>query len=349
MNIQKEIQKLPFLNVRFAPCPNGPATLGHLKGFLLLDLLCKNFRATNKKANLNLRFDDNNGAEMLLPSYYESFLDLVKLYKIELNEIVYASDRHKDYKLAVKKLIDLKHAYFCECKPISTLEDLKPCECLLNPDIQNSDLDKLLAPRSVKFKSKIGKDYVIYRTIYDEVKKIAYNSPTIALQGPVDDYYQKINLILRGRDLEPLTYRQKEIYQTLYESDYPETHYWGRISIWHSGTKENYEVSKTTLKGSSRTDIPNLEGFYARGYKFEAIKNWLLSYGLTKHDMKIDIVKLNYYQKRELTDPIALETLDFENLETGYYKCYYSLNQKGYTKKRNFYYWNKELALLTEY
>lgn len=351
MTLYDVIASQEAAHLRFAPCPNGPVTLGHLKGLLILDKIRNDFLESSKNASLNLRFDDNNKSELMIPAYYESFFEIISAYDIKIDNVNYAYDNLEQYRTVVDHLLKVKGAFVCECPtPTEIVANLPECTCELNKDLQNVNLKEPLKNVSIKFKSETNRPYVIYRCIKDANTGFLYNGPTIALQGPVDDYSQKRTIILRGRDLQPLTIRQKEIYEFLYGQKYPSVYYWGRINVWNSETKEKYSVSKSDLKESSELELPNLKAFYIRGYTPVAIKNWLLSYNFTKQDMAVDLIKLNYYQKRELQKPAEIENFDYRNdLETGYYKSYWSQHECRTTKRRNFYYWNSKYRILTEY
>lgn len=346
MTIQDQIyRENEFITLRFAPCPNGPATLGHLKGLLLLDKVRN--QSPHAHSTLHLRFDDNNPSELMLPEYYDSFVKIIADYDIRMDSTYYASRNLDRYEAAVKRLIHNNKAFFCSCSAAAAVEKIPECDCKANIQLQDTDL-KDLGRCTIRFVSDRERSYVIYRTIVDKRTGHSHGSPTIALQGAVDDYVQAVSVILRGRDLESLTARQKELYRVLWDKQYPRTYYWGRIKVWNSGTRQQYELSKSKLKSTSENDLPNLQAFYVRGYEFAAVKEWLLSYGLTKHDMKIDVAKLNYYQKKRLSDLTEVESFS-SDLATGYYKSHWCVNSNRRTERRNCYYWNQELNLLTEY
>lgn len=336
------VTKKPVL--RFSPCPNGYPTIGHLKGLLILDNLKKKIPG----CSLNLRFDDNNPSENLDPLHYTAFNKLIKDYDIEIQNVYYAAQNHSRYLQAVNYLRKNKKAYVCNCILTLDVKNRIFCDCFKNLDLQSLETSKLKENLTVRYFSKTNHNYVIYRSVTDQKNNKNIWSPTIALQGPVDDYYENTTLVVRGRDLESLTKRQEEIYLELYKKSYPPVFYWGRINIWNSETKESYNISKSELSKTNELELPNLKGFYTRGYSFRAIKNWLLSYGFTKNDIKLDIMKLNYYQKKELRDVKSTEIFD-KTLPTGYYKSLKDLRNNQISKKNCFYFWNSFDNILTQY
>lgn len=301
-------------HLRFAPSPNGKVTFGHLKGLVILDQIRK---LTNGK--LDLRFDDTNPSENYLECNYSSVLDLSKKLGITFDGVYKASDHLQVYLDAVKTLVKLNHAYVCNCPPNPGNFSLK---CFCNKQSPVDLTNVLLKQHSsvIKFiPTSGGEPYVILRAI----SGIWY--PTMALQGPVDDHLQGVNLIIRGRDLESVTLRQKDIYEVLYSDQYPLVEYWGRVSLWNSNTGKEWAISKSLLKNSSK--FPSLEFFTHWGVTFNVLKKFALSYGFTKNDIKMDLLKLTHYILKELPNPLPLHS------GVGYCKIQ---NHLGFCRKNYF-------------
>lgn len=272
---QKQIGHPVF---RFAPCPNGPITLGHLKGLLILDELRK-----IHKGILNLRFDDTNENQDLRPEYYESFITVSKEYGINYENIKRCSDDWNPYIEAVESLLKKKKAYFCNCEK-------NAIDCICKEKDLDFNVDKSKG-YCVKYLSNREKPYVIMRLLKEKWV------PMICLQGPVDDYLDNSSVVIRGRDLQSLSFRQQELSLELYNTPYAPVYYWGRISLWNSKTNKKWNVSKSQLK--NKIGFPHLSFFKEWGYSPESIKKFLLSYGFTKNDIKLDISKLHYYLIRQ--------------------------------------------------
>lgn len=314
--IERGITKPHF---RFAPSPNGKVTLGHLKGLVILDQI----RILTNGA-LDLRFDDTNPLENYLPSNYESVIDLAKSLDIRFDKVVYCSEHLEKYIDAVKILLDKGKAYFCNCKPNTGDFTLK---CTCNRESSAVEYSKLQNhPKDVvKFIPLKGEPYVILRGVYNRWY------PTMALQGPIDDYLQGVNVVLRGRDLESTSSRQQQIHEELYTEPYPLTEYWGRVSIWNSASGKQWTLSKSQLKNSC--GFPSLEFFNLWGVTNQMLKKFILAHGFTKNDIKMDLLKLTHCIVRNL--PTSLGG-PFEqgyckiNRQIGFYQKNYFLNYKSW-------------------
>jgi glutamyl-tRNA synthetase len=287
------LQKQDSVVMRFAPSPNGMPTLGHLKGLVILDYLKQQMTKNNKTCVLNFRFDDTNPSEGYKPEYYKAFTDLIHQYSIRVDNIYYSSDESNriNYVRAVTKLLELKRAFICNCNRNVTTYHTRNCDCISNEALQERSVSDLIN-QVVKFipTDRTQMNYVIYRKTENTY------CPTFALQGAVDDYNQNTTVIIRGRDLESVTNRQKDLYELLYNKTYPEVIYWGRISLWNSRTKQEWNISKSELKDSK--DFPSLQAFRSLGYTSSAIRDWILSYNITKNDIKWDMLKLDSFQRR---------------------------------------------------
>ena len=308
---QNNIKKPHF---RFAPSPNGNVTFGHLKGLVLLDKL-----RLETKGILDLRFDDTNPRENYKKSYYDSVLNLSHQLGIKFDNIYQCSTHLELYVSMTEKLFYLKKAYFCHCD-LNTGDFTKKCPCAR--DFNNQDINILYEKPScvVKFIPLEKEPFVILRGINNTWY------PTIALQGPIDDFFQGINVIVRGRDLESLSFRQKEIHYALFPTHpYPLESYWGRISLWNSKSGKIWSISKSLLKESIK--FPSLEFFTHWGVTYDMLKDFVLSYGYTKNDIKLDLLKLTHYILKKLPSTVS------KKLAKGY--CKYQ-NYWGYCNNNYF-------------
>lgn len=329
------------LITRFAPSPNYYCTLGHLKGLYLLDQL-----VNGTKGILLLRFDDTDPSVAYKKEYYNSFLNVINNSAIRISKIT-RSCSNSIYLDAIKKLQLEDRVYYCDCGN-KTISDTERCNCFekrKETKIQKLQLSKSEVSGVFRFISNNPKqrDYVIYR------KKDTDWSPTIALQGPVDDYRSKVNFILRGRDLESLTRRQKQVYEVLYRKPYPRTEYWGRISLCNDRTKKVWPLSKTEFLKKGGTKFPSLTSLLDLGYTWNTLRKFLLSYGLTKNDIKCDISKLNYFQCSKLKR-YKLRTLSgikFKELRKE--NSFYFFVKKDLKDKRKCCYWNSKTKTVVCY
>lgn len=270
------------LITRFAPSPTAFCTLGHVKGLCLLDHVVKNL----KNATLKLRYDDTNPLENYKPEYYEHILEVSKKLDVNFSTIEKCSDHLNRYVAYAKILIDKNKAFFCFCQPKKTFFESKECSC---ENLAIKDLLKTPSSAySLKFKENSKSNFVILRCINSKWY------PTIALQGPIDDYESGVNIIFHGRDLQPLAKRQNLIHEELFATPKPERVYWGRISLWNSLTNKKWQISKSILKES--TKFPSLKYFENWGFSYKVLKEFFLSFGFTKNDIKMDLRNLFFFQ-----------------------------------------------------
>lgn len=266
------------LIVRFSPCPSSFCTLGHFKG-----LYWNYYLSQVTGGRCYLRFDDTNPDHDYLQEYVDSFLRVVDEHNFKV-EVDRSSDHFEDYIVAAKTLFLKGRAYVCKCTRTKIQSECTP-ECLKNNS--TFDLEQLIKVYSTGAVRFIGADsnYVILR------KKKKILSPTLALQGVVDDKRANINLIIRGRDLESLTFRQKQLYNTLYDEEYPQTIFWGRITLYDSVTGEVFANSKRKIDKTSDPALtfPYYHAFRNIGVKPEVLRQCFLQLGLAKNDAKVDI------------------------------------------------------------
>lgn len=257
---------------RFAPSPNGPAHVGHLRGLLILkDLVAK-------RGRLYLRFDDTSN-EQYDVSHYRSFLKLCRDYEVPICQVIRASDRLRLYWGAVRRLILRKKAYYCNCPPRELLGKRNDCTCQVR-DYKDGPC--------IRFKSAREPNFVIMRQVNPGDWR-----PTLSLQSPLDDISLGVNCLYRGKDLEASSARYLEVYCTLSKKKPPVMEYWGRLTFWDSRNNEIFEISKS--KGlPPHLSIAQLERNYGR----KGIVAFMRDIGKSKNNLKGDLVKLERLSKR---------------------------------------------------
>jgi len=339
-NIIKEIKEKAIgpAILRFAPCPNGKPSLGHVKSLVLLDSL-----RSALQGKLYIRFDETNPTE-ILPQAYGTFKKLLEEYNIPVDGIIYSADNALLHKEECKKLYLKQKSFFCYCGVLTDVKDLTSCTCMLRAGHRTEDqFEEILlkqkqnkkGPCSLKLKTQRNdNNFVIYRVINNQWY------PTIALQGPVDDHHNGVNVIARGTDLVALEQRQREIHGLLYDKPFPLIFYWGRVSLWDSKNGHQWVISKSTDKGSK---IPSLEYFRKWGYTPQAKKVFLQSYGFTKNEIKLDLVKLNHCLISSVLKEGRIRKVDRP------LSCF-MINKEGYYQwkqgdKRFFAYYRKNMLL----
>jgi len=282
---------------RFAPQPTAKMTLGHLKGLLILDALRK-----KTSGLLYIRFDDSNPRAGYKRKHYLSVLNLAKKYNISIDGIYKSSDNLKKYTTFLDNLLKKEQIFFCNCFTSQAIRyNPKTCNCSLNKEfIEKKEFFLLNPPKGLCLRTIKGStpSTVVARVLNSKFY------PTLALQGAIDDYLQKINFVIRGRDLQSIQKLQESLYGAIIEPDQlagfkkPKYYYWGRIALWDSKTKKVWPISKSILKDTFK--FPSLDFFERFGYFDKVLSQFLLSYGFTKNDINLDVCKLNQLQIKEI-------------------------------------------------
>jgi len=126
------VEKYPFVHVRFCPNPDGALHLGGARAAILDDEYAKMYAG-----KLTLRFDDTDPRiKSPIPEAYDWILKDLEWLGVEWHDTVYQSNRFELYYKYAKQLIEMGGAYICTCKT-SLFRGLilknKPCVCRTLP------------------------------------------------------------------------------------------------------------------------------------------------------------------------------------------------------------------------
>jgi len=285
--------------VRFPPEPNGYPHIGHAKAFFLEWTACREYGG-----KVILRWDDTN-PEAEKEEYVEAIRSGIKWLGMDWDQEVFCSDwLPKLYELN-EQLLQQGDAYVCTCKQeeiAANREKMQRCKCGANANIaKNSSLlwkEMLLGKLKkgqavVRLKGDMAsantvmRDPTLWRIVdaehYRQGKKFRV-WPTYDFQGSVMDSLLGVTHPLRSKEYE----LRDELYFYLLEKlklRKPTLITISRLSI------ANMPVSKRLLKpfvesgklmGWDDPRLPTLAGLRRRGILPEAIKNFVLSFGLSK-------------------------------------------------------------------
>jgi glutamyl-tRNA synthetase len=310
--------------MRFAPNPNGPATLGSARGIVINSEYVKKYGGT-----FIIRFDDTDPqTKRPMPEAYEWYLDDCQWLGAKPHRVVIASDRMPIYYEYAEKLIDMGKAYVCFCtgedfkkyKDSSTPcphRDLPPTEHLehwhnmlegryeeksavlrIKTDIHHKDpaLRDFGAFRIVKTphpRKEIGNKYVVW--------------PLLDFEGAIEDHELGMTHIIRGKDLMDSEKRQTYIYD-YFGWTYPKTTHWGRVKMHEFGKFSTSSLRKAIEEGvySGWDDprLPTLRALRRRGILPEAVRKFMVEMGVGETDVSISMDSL-YAENRKLIDPVA--------------------------------------------
>lgn len=313
--------------MRFAPNPNGPATLGHSRGMVTMSEYKRIAKAAGKDAVLVLRFDDTD--PQVKPPHPPAYKWIEEDYAWlgETPErIVRASDRNPEYYAVADQLIEKNAAYVCFCSQAdakASRDAGKPCphrdlpvqthqtEWAAMQQGKHADGTATLRIKTeVNHKDPALRDWVAFRVASTPHPMVgdAYKVwPMLDFESAVEDHLQGVTHIIRGKDLMDSTRRQKFLYEHMGWA-YPETLYWGRVRLDEigkfssSGMRKDIEAGKFT--GWDDPRLPTLRALRRRGFHPDAIRNFWVQMGLSEKDVAASLVNL-YAESAKVLEPTA--------------------------------------------
>ena len=296
--------------MRFAPNPNGPLHIGHARQVVL-----NSYFSDKYHGELILRFDDTDAKiKVPLKEAYKWIEDDIKWLGIKIDKIVKQSSRFDVYYKYAEELITQRNAYVCTCKNFKELVD-KSIECPCRNLSFNEQLKRwkfmfskykegdavLRIKTDINDKNPAVRDWPAFRII-DKGKhplKKAKVWPLLNFASAIDDHEFKVTHILRGIDLRISDDRQGYIYKYFNWGKYPETTYTGKLLF--EDLKSTSQIKKLLdekkLTGWDDVRLGTIMALRKRGFKPEAIKNFILSMGLNRNDVHVEISNLESFNK----------------------------------------------------
>lgn len=308
--------------MRFAPNPNGPATLGSARGIVINSYLVKRYGG-----KFILRFDDTDPKlKKPLKKAYRWYQEDMKWLEAEPDQVVVASERIPKYYDFAQKLIELEKAYVCLCEreEFKKLKDMaKACphretnaedNLALWQDMLNNKFGEgeavLRIKTDIKSPDPALRDWVAFRILRAEhplVGKRYVVWPMLDFESAIEDHVLGVTHIIRGKDLMDSEKKQIFIYDYL-GWKYPKTLHWGRLRLADYGKLSTSEMAKGIEEGRytgwDDPRLPTIRALGRRGITSGAIRNSMLALGLSESDIAISMENV-YAENRKILDPIA--------------------------------------------
>jgi glutamyl-tRNA synthetase len=328
--------------MRFAPNPNGPLSLGHSRGVSILAEYQRMYsvEAGGPGSTLILRFDDTdpqvkpplmddrrgwNGYEMIQADYEW-------LVGRKPDRILRASDRIGIYQDAARDLIRAGGAYVCNCdaETFKKLKDAKtPCPHREQTQEHNlAGFDSMCDGTTEKgaavlrVKTDINhphpglRDWTAFRVVARDAIHPRERKgeiprhhawPLLDFQSAIEDHLQGVTHVIRGKDLMDSTRKQTFLYKHMGWT-YPETLYWGRVSV-HEFGKFSTSMMRRAIEAGKFTGwddprLPCLAALRRRGYDPAAIRAFWVAMGLTEKDTAVSLANLDA-EDGKANDPAA--------------------------------------------
>ena len=310
--------------MRFAPNPNGPATLGSSRGMVVNSEYVKMY-----KGKFILRFDDTDpDIKRPMLEAYDWYMDDFKWLGVVPDQVVCASDRFPIYYDYARKLIEMGKAYVCFCKgeDFKRLKDSKKACPHRDTDPEENLMhwEKMLAGEyedqqavlriktDIEHKDPALRDWGAFR-----IRKMSHPRPEIGnkyivwplldFAGAIEDHELGMTHIIRGKDLIDSEKRQTYIYK-YFGWTYPRTTHWGRVKIHEFGKFSTSTLRKAIESGeySGWDDprLPTIRAIRRRGIRAEALKKFMIEMGVGMTDVSISMESL-YAENRKIVDPVA--------------------------------------------
>ncbi len=303
--------------MRFAPYPSGPLHIGNARPIILNDEYVKEYGG-----KLFLVIDDTIGSEekQLIKEAYELITKGSDWLEINYKKpVIYKSDRLKLYYKYAEELIKKNKAYVCfcdsetlhknrikgiECKHRNTKpkENLKYWKEMLKGKYEEHKAT-LRIKTDMKHKNPAFRDRVLFRISkreHPKTKKKYKVWPLLEISWAVDDKLLGITHILRGKELMIETDMEKYIFD-IFGWKYPEFIHTGLLQFEGaklSKSKSQKEVKTGRYIGWDDPRTWSLQSLERRGFKPEAIRNFILQFGVTQTEIKVPIEALYKENKK---------------------------------------------------
>jgi len=308
--------------MRFAPNPNGPATMGSARGIVVNSEYVKMY-----DGKFVLRFDDTDPrTKKPMLEAYDWYIEDCEWLDAKPHEIIYASKRIPIYYKYVEKLLEMEKAYPCFCsreefrryrsegvecphRNTSSEDALDVWQKMLDGAYKEGEV-VIRIKTDMKHKDPAIRDWVAFRIIYESHPLVgdAYHVyPTLDFESAIEDHINGITHIIRGKDLIDSERRQRYIYEYL-GWEYPITKHWGRVSIHEFGKLSTSTIKRAIEEGKFEgwddPRLPTLRALRRRGFQPEAIRKFFISLGVGENDVSVSMKNL-YAENRKIIDPIA--------------------------------------------
>jgi glutamyl-tRNA synthetase len=307
--------------MRFAPNPNGPATLGSARGIVVNSEYARRYDGT-----FILRFDDTDPqTKRPMLEAYAWYLEDCEWLGATPNVVVNASDQMELYYHYAEKLIVMGAAYVCTCSQqhFKTLKEAG----LACPDRDNapklsmtrwkqmldghfSEKEAVLRIKTdITHKNPALRDWIGFRIVdLTHPRGLTFRVwPLLDFESAIEDHALGVTHIIRGKDLRDSEKRQKFLYDHL-GWEYPFTLHWGRISVHEFGkfstSALKKQISEGLYTGWDDPRLPTLRALRRRGFTPEAIKRFIVKLGVNESDISVSLENL-YAENRKIVDPVA--------------------------------------------
>jgi len=297
----------------FPPEPSKYPHIGHAKALLV------NYEfAKRNKGKFILRFEDTN-PELAKEEFYKIHIENYEWLGVKPNLIQYASDYMEKFYEYAEKLINIGKAYVCSC-PQEKIQESRmkgvACDCRYRHFQENIILWKKMPTMKagsailrlridLKHKNSSMRDPTIFRIITKDHCRTAgkYSVwPNYDFENSVMDGLSSITHRFRSKEFEMRNELQRYIQKILgfEETEIYEFARFNLKGVESSGRIIREMINEGKLTGWDDPSLTTLVALRRRGFLPEAIKNFVLSTGMTKSESTLTWDDLIAHNKRLL-------------------------------------------------
>lgn len=311
-----DVDKYLTVVTRFAPNPNGPLHIGHVRAALLSHEYARRYGG-----KFILRFEDTNPANAMLEMYDLIRRDL-RWLGMEWDEEHIQSDRLEIYYKYAEQLLAAGKAYVCTCDApdFRRLRDRgEPCSCRALPAQEQLERwRRMLASEyaeeravvrvktDLKHPNPAVRDWPALRIVeapHPRTGKKYRVWPLYNFSVSIDDHEMGVTHVIRGKEHVVNEMRQRTLFEHLGWA-YPTAVQYGRLTIAGMMLSKTQTVRGVRGGEFSGYDDPRLGTIAAlrrRGFSPEAIREVILDIGSTPVDAALSWETL-YARNRKFVD-----------------------------------------------
>lgn len=310
-----------FLNINkkekvvtaFPPGPEKYPHIGHAKACILNYLLAK-----QHNGKFILRFEDTNPA-LVKKKFYDIMIENFKWLGIEWDELIYASDYMDLFYKYAEQAIMQGDAYMCFCNEEQIKESrAESKECVHRQqsieqnlyfwrEFQNYEQGKAVLRLKIdlKHQNTTMRDPTIFRIIDEPHARHGKKYriwPNYDFQNAIMDSYSGITIRLRSKEFEMRSELQRYI-QEILKIKVTRTYEFARFNlegVESSGRIIREKVARGEYIGWDDPRLTTIVALRRRGFLPEAIRNFVISTGITKSESVLTWDDLIVQNKRIL-------------------------------------------------
>jgi len=306
--------------LRFAPFPSGPLHIGNSRAVFVNDEYRRRYRG-----RFLLVLDDTAGSEdkKILPEAYDLIPEDLDLVGVRVDAILYKSDRLERHYHYVPQLIAQGDAYVCTCPADQLRENRRRGRACPErdrpPEFHLEHWERMKAggyrtgEAVLRLKTSLAdpdpafRDRVLFRIwegVHPRVGTRYRVWPLLEYSWAIDDVELGITHVIRGKDLIMEGKMEETLWQRLRMVP-PVVINWGLLRVRDakiSKSKSAREVQTGVYDGWSDPRTWTLRSLLRRGIRPEALRAFILSFGLSQADIEVPAEAL-YAENRRLLDP----------------------------------------------